>query len=170
MIYDEYKKKIEKVKQILVKVRRYRILILAVLSAVVLAVTGFMVANGMVYGDSSCPASVVYGKEFTYKANAFMKKVSFEYSPAYSENWQSTLPTKPGKYKVRAYAIGTFGIKRCGKEHLFEVKPKEISVSVLPILEYGEEFTLSAELVNGDRLECDSFIYHEILQVFIKHN
>ena len=163
MIYDKYIEKIEKVKEILAKIRRYRFLILAILTAIVMAVTGLLIANGAVYGDAECPATITYGTKLEYKAKAFMQKTYFEFSSIYEDEWTTTQPQKPGEYKVRAVAKGTFGVKHYGEDHYFVIKAKEVTVTIKETeIEYGNEPTVTGELSYEDTVSCDAFEYLEI--------
>ena len=160
MIYDSYKAKIEKIVKLLAVIKRYRVLILSILSTIVMSISGLVAANGTVYGDDVCPATVTYGETLKYEANAFMNAAYYEYGSQDGDDWSTTQPIAPGTYKVRAACRGSFGIVRYGKVHAYSVLPKDITVFIAETeLEYGATPTVTAELAYEDYVTCGEFHY-----------
>lgn len=162
MIYDTYKAKIEYVAKILSVIKKYRVLIVSVFSAIVLSTAGAVTFKGTVYGEGECPTQIVYGDRLPYQAKALFNTASLEFSSENGSEWSPTEPSAVGTYRVRAVSTGSFGDKRCGAEHTYTVVPKEVSVSVSEEMVYGGKPTLSASTAYRDYVECENFSYGDI--------
>lgn len=162
MIYDTYKAKIEYVAKILSVIKKYRVLIVSVLSAIVLSTAGAVTFSGTVYGESECPTQIVYGERLPYQAKALFNTASLEFSSENGSEWFLTEPSAVGTYRVRAVSTGSFGDKRCGAEHTYTVVPKEVTVTVSDEMVYGEKPTLSASTAYRDYVACENYSYGDV--------
>ena len=128
MLYDKYKKSIEKLAKFLRVVKRFRVLIISVTASLLAVLTAFLCVQGVVYDSTTPPTSIVYGDELVYEADAWFKKVSYEYALYGSDEWTDKMPTVAGKYKVRAVSKRTGGGKSYGKEYTFTIIQKTSSL------------------------------------------
>ena len=164
MLYENYQRKITKIAEILKVLRRFRVLILLLVSTAFASTGGFVATQGYVYDKVDCPVSLTYGEAFTYEAGALFEDVRYEFSTdAAFTNPTLSVPRMPGEYYVRAVSTSSFGNPRYGTVHAFSIQPKAIDVSVNEeIILYGETPTVSANLVYNDRITCSDYLYENI--------
>ena len=166
MLYEKYYNKISKVAEIFRVIRKFRVLIIVLISTAVASTVGYTATQGIVYDKEECPTSVVYGEALSYEARALFEEIErYEYSTddAFGEPL-SEMPKLPGVYYVRAVSTSSIGTPRYGKVHSFEIVPKqaEVWVSQQTVL-YGEMPTeVDADLVEGDTISCTGFSYADI--------
>ena len=162
MLYSEYSKKMLRIAYVLKTVKRFRVLILCCLLAV-LGITATLIGTaGLVYDRGEFAAEITYGEDFSYSAGAFLKSVSYEYRALGSEQWTSEKPIRAGEYYVRAVSARTGGAPSYGKEHAFKILPRPAVVSVESVVTYGELPAVNAPLVYGDTVSCTEFIYDDV--------
>ena len=73
MQYAKYYKKISVFANILKTIKRYRALILLVMSLAIALTTSYLGIKGHVYSDDVCPSEIVYGEELDYQAKAWFR-------------------------------------------------------------------------------------------------
>ena len=162
MRYDKYQQKILKVVKVLGGIRRFRVLILSVLSAMLVLTAAFLATKGIIYKEDSYAAEVVYGDALSCPAKALFSKTYNEYSVD-GESWSEDFPARTGEYYVRAVAKGSFGSLRYGAPQKITVVPREIEIFVATdAVLYGELPAVTGALRYGDRASCDSFSYADI--------
>ena len=160
MLYENYRKKIIKVADILKTVRKFRVLIITFLIALLCVMAVLLGIQGVVFDMSTPPAVIVYGQPFEYEAGAVMGSVRYEYAEEGSDEWTAAQPVRAGSYKVRAVAKGAFGGDRYGAEHSFTIEPKPIDVTLAESSAvYGEQPLLTADLAFSDVIRCVAFSY-----------
>ncbi len=160
MLYENYRKKIIKVADILKTVRKFRVLIITFLIALLCVMAVLLGIQGVVFDMSTPPAAIVYGQPFEYEAGAVMGSVRYEYAEEGSDEWTAAQPVRAGSYKVRAVAKGAFGGDRYGAEHSFTIEPKPIDVTLAESSAvYGEQPLLTADLAFSDVIRCVAFSY-----------
>ena len=160
MLYENYRKKIIKVADILKTVRKFRVLIITFLIALLCVMAVLLGIQGVVFDMSTPPAVIVYGQPFEYEAGAVMGSVRYEYAEEGSDEWTAAQPVRAGSYKVRAVAKGAFGGDRYGAEHSFTIEPKPIDVTLAESSAvYGEQPLLTADLAYSDVIRCVAFSY-----------
>ena len=160
MLYENYRKKIIKVADILKTVRKFRVLIITFLIALLCVMAVLLGIQGVVFDMSTPPAVIVYGQPFEYEAGAVMGSVRYEYAEDGSDEWTAAQPVRAGSYKVRAVAKGAFGGDRYGAEHSFTIEPKPIDVTLAESSAvYGEQPLLTADLAYSDVIRCVAFSY-----------
>ena len=160
MLYENYRKKIIKVADILKTVRKFRVLIITFLIALLCVMAVLLGIQGVVFDMSTPPAAIVYGQPFEYEAGAVMGSVRYEYAEDGSDEWTAAQPVRAGSYKVRAVAKGAFGGDRYGAEHSFTIEPKPIDVTLAESSAvYGEQPLLTADLAYSDVIRCVAFSY-----------
>jgi hypothetical protein len=130
MMYDEYVAKIQKVVAVKHGIYRFRILILSSTAAILATTGGLVGTKGLVTDETTLSASYVYGEGFHYQSKAFLGETSYEFASQDQDLWTSEEPSIPGKYKMRAKASNSFSSFYYGKEQLFEILPKPITVAV----------------------------------------
>ena len=169
MQYDNYEKKIKRITKVLRILFRNKIkialaLLVLMTSAVLMmaAVSGVIAMKGTIISSSdSYSEKIIYGEELDYSAKAFLAKVDYEYRADSSGEWSEKFPKDPGKYFVRAVAKAAVG-RRYGEEKPFTVSPKPINVTISdPLVIYGEDPILTADLVGSDMISSASFIYND---------
>lgn len=163
MLYDNYEKKILKVANVLSKIVRVLPLIITVLCVIIVAVIGLLVAKGTVM-KMNVPEKIIYGETPICEASAFLSDTKFEYRSASKNEWTEEVPRLSGEYYVRAVAEGSFdSIKYSDEKKIFiEPKPVDVSVSSNNVV-YGENPSVRSILEYSDRVECDGFIYDNIV-------
>lgn len=150
MIYDKFKAKIDKFTAFLRVLKRFRILILSILGAILLVTGSLLATKGIIHGEINCPQVIYYGQSFSLDSEAFMSDVTYEYRSE-DGDWTSKFPTEPGTYYVRAVADAAFGTKRYNHETEFVIRPKAVTVSVVEnTLQYGQLPSISGEFLEGD--------------------
>lgn len=160
MLYDDYRRKVVKLANVLDFIKRFRVPIIAVLALILTVITVLVSIQGIVYEVAACPATIAYGEELGYRADAVFGGVKYEFSAEGSDEWSQDMALRAGDYRVRAVAKGPFGTKRYGTAHGFTVAPKEAEVSVSQKkVGYGEVPSVFAPLAYEDEIHCARFVY-----------
>ncbi|MBQ8448836.1 MAG: transglutaminase domain-containing protein [Clostridia bacterium] len=162
MLYDNYRKKILQRAAFLRQLLRFVPVIIAGLVVIFSAVTALLLAKGTLTGVSFTNHAE-YGSAHEYKANAFLSKAYFEYSPRGQEQWSAETPKNPGEYDVRVVSGGIFG-KKYKYIDVLSIYPRRIAVTAeggeVP---YGTTPVATADLGAGDRIVCDKFVYESLV-------
>ncbi len=160
MLYDSYYNKIEKVVRFFRKVFKNIVPICVITGVIIASTIACLLAMGSFVNGVECPDTMVYGDTVDYAANAFLSDVQYEYKLEGSNEWTTTPPTEPGKYSVRAVSTNVFGSKKYSEEKSFVLNKKKIDVSVNESsVIYGGSLSVSANLVNGDTVQCSKFVF-----------
>ena len=150
MLYDAYVVKMKRLVKLRNAIIKYRFLILACMFLCFASVSAFLLSIGKVNIITDCQEEVVYGDNLEFSAKAFLKKVSYEYSTGRGK-WQTTLPTEPGSYQVRAVSKGIFGNLKYSESQSFEIIPRDVKLTVNGYnYSYGDDIKLSGSLISGD--------------------
>lgn len=159
MLYQDYKKKVNKFVRVLKFVSKYKIAILSALTTILLLVASFMITKGWIYGEELELTDIEYGNKPLLDAQAIFSDVIYEFSEADKDEWSQVVPTDMGKYKMRVIANGLFG-KKYSDEQFFSIVPRKIVVSAVEdTIIYGESPSVTASLAFTDKIFCDSFTY-----------
>ncbi|MDE6613422.1 MAG: hypothetical protein K2K28_02590, partial [Clostridia bacterium] len=162
MLYDDYRKKMNKLKNVLDTVKRFRVPIIIVCAALIALIVTLMSVSGIVYDKTDCPAALTYGEELDYRAKAVLKSVRYEYAEENSDNWSSEKPVRAGSYKVRPVSKSVFGTTRYGKTHSFEILRKQTDISAALQTVYGDDPEVVADLAFSDKAICTKFDFGDI--------
>lgn len=164
MQYGKYYKRISFIANILKTIKRFRVLIISVVSVCLALTSGYLGIQGHVYDEVECPTSLTYGEEFVYEAGAVFEGVDYQFSQdADFASFSTSAPIYPGTYYVRAVSESSFGNPRYGDVHSFTVLPRVLDVRVeQQTVMYGELPSVSADLLNGDKISCSQFAYDDI--------
>lgn len=162
MLYSDYNRRMKKVAAVLSRVRKFKIPIIILCFLIVAIAVTLLSTRGLVYDSASCPAEIVYGESFTYKASAFLGDVEYEFRAEGSDKWIKQQPIRAGKYYVRAVSKRIFGSESYGKVHVFTILPKTTDITVAANAVYGEAPEFSAQLVYGDTITVDKFEYADL--------
>ncbi len=164
MLYENYKRKIEKVAQILKTIWKYRFIVLSAITVIMLSTGAFLATKGTVSDKIDCPNSIVYGEVLEYKAKGLFSDISYEYSSDSSfKTFSNEMPRMPGKYYVRAVSTGAFKTKRYGEIHSYTIVPKKVDVSIVDnTWTYGDNPAVTADLSYNDTIYCTSFHYNSL--------
>ena len=108
-MYTEYEQKMERMAQILKKVKRITIVVVLLVSVFLafFLLVGFryraLKCNNVVYGDTPNPSS----------GFSAIGETTYEYRPAGVEDaeWTTDVPFMVGEYEVRAHSVSVVGIK-----------------------------------------------------------
>ena len=170
MLYDKYQKKIKSVVRAMGQIRRFRVLILVVLSSILALTAGFLATKGLVFGESDFPDTIAYGDELGYSAKAMFGKVQYEYRAEGESEWHAERPITPGKFYVRALAQGSFGRMHYSEEHAFVIAQRKLTVLVeQERILYGDTPTVMANgLAYLDRVSCGDVTIDDISQTKTK--
>ncbi|MBQ8432914.1 MAG: hypothetical protein IJX28_08535 [Clostridia bacterium] len=164
MNYQAYEEKMQRIAQRIQWVRRYRYLLLAGGIALLALCATLLLLQGALLSDASAPEEpLVYGSPTSFRANAFLGRVTFEYRVAgEGEAWSTELPRLPGNYLARAVSHRTFGRVTYGAELAFSILPAPLEVRAEDRVVYGDTPKGVANgLQYGDRLETCSVLLGE---------
>ena len=164
MLYDNYRKKMNKLKNVLDIIKRFRVLIIIVCAALVALIVTLMSVSGIVYDKTDCPATLTYGEDLSYRAKAVFKSVRYEYAEENSDKWTDTKPVRAGSYKVRPVSKDVFGGTRYGKTHSFEILKRQTDISAAAQTVYGDNPEVVLNLAYSDAAVCTSFIFEDLTQ------
>ena len=163
MLYENYKKKIEKIAQKLKVLWKYRILIFSIILVTLLSNGCVMVSKGTVIDEVDCPTTIVYGDSLPYQAKALFSDIYYQYSTdsSFNECFEE-MPRMPGRYYVRAFSYGSFNSIKYGDIYEFTITPRAVDVTIAEeSLIYGDMPNVSASLFYGDTIECSNFTYSD---------
>lgn len=156
MLYDAYVVKMKRLVKLRNAIIKYRFLILATMFLTLVGVSTFLFSIGKISITTDCQEEIVYGETLDFKAKAFLKDVTYEYKSGSS--WTNVFPTNPGNHEVRAVSKGLFGKTKYSKSQDFIIKPKDVVLTVNGYnYSYGDEITLSGNLVSGDTAKIMGF-------------
>ena len=162
MMYEEYEKKILKIRGVFEWIYKYRAIIISTVSLIMAGIIALLVTKGIIIDDKPCENAIVYGERLTYKSSAFMDVAKYEFSYSDSDEWFDEEPTNVGKYKMRAYNHGNFGIRYTGQIYYFEIKPKPIDLYIENTsFVYGDNIILNGDLRSGDKVSSFDIEYDE---------
>ena len=150
MLYENYYRKITAIARIFHTIRRFRALILLVVSAACVCSTGYVTTQGYVYDKTEFISTYEYGDPFAYEANAVFSDVRYEFSTdgGFSQLLEDC-PRMPGTYYVRAVSESFFGNPRYGEARSFTIVPKAVDVLVEQNeIVYGDTPTVKAVLTD----------------------
>ena len=132
MKYAKYKNLIMHWAKALAFVKRYRIIILSVFLGITATVSTLLATNGGFIGGVQSPNEVVYGEAYEFKTNAFMAQTHNQYYDEELGVWVDGLPSDPGTYQLRAYAITAFNKVRYSDVATIRIREKEITFYLFP--------------------------------------
>ncbi len=163
MLYQSYKNKIEKIAKIVDTIKKYEVLILSVIGALLAMLITFLSVKGITTEEFVLQTpEIIYGEELSYFSDALFSKTYYEFREGKSGEWQEGMPDKAGTYNVRSYSKKAFGIRNYSEEKKLVILPKSTEIKVKESsLTYGEKPTASVKLVNGDRLEKVDFDFEK---------
>jgi len=153
MQYEQYYRRIFKLKKIRDFLYYYRLLIFSFTGiAVTISSTMFSI-KGLVHGEVFFDTSVTYGELFQPNGTAVFEDVTYEYAAVDSDQWDEIAPIRVGNYQVRGKARNNFNDFYYGKTHFFSITPKPVKVLVLDsALVYGENPRISFPLMYQDQI------------------
>jgi len=154
MLYKSYKNKIEKIAKIIDIIKKYKVLILSVVGALLAMLITFLSVKGIVTEDFSVSTTqIVYGESVTYSADALFSKTYYEFREKDSNEWQEGTPSLAGEYFIRAYSKKAFGIKNYSEIKELKILKKQATISIKEnVITYGETPKVNVKLVKGDKL------------------
>jgi len=163
MTYRSYEARIQRIAVLTKTIRRYAKLIAAVLLTSVVLLVGYLFARGLIIGGVTCNPVLNYGETLSPESFVLLGKPVFEYASYDAEDWTTTSPTMPGKYRVRAVSQRSFGIVSHSKPTVFTIEPLRVTVTVHEReLEYGMMPTADATLLPGDVIDSVGFVYDDL--------
>ena len=80
MLYENYRRKVIKLAQIVQVIKRFRILIICVAAFLLCLTATLLGIHGIVYTVSECPQTLEYGEELSFGADAVFAGVRYEYA------------------------------------------------------------------------------------------
>lgn len=87
--------------------------------------------SGMITDSTIVAETISYGQSLSYKSyGLFNAEVGYEFAEIDSEEWTTTEPTHPGKYKMRATANNLYSQSHYGDIHTFEITKVDASMTV----------------------------------------
>lgn len=112
--------------------------------------------SGMIT-DSVVAETISYGQSLSYKSyGLFNAKVGYEFAEIDSEEWTTTEPTHPGKYKMRATANNLYSQSHYGDIHTFEITKADVSLTITSTeIQYAKDMKPSVSiegLIAGDTI------------------
>ena len=159
MLYQDYKKKVNRFVRVLKFISKYKVAILSALTTILVLVVSFMITKGWIYGETLEITDIEYGNNPLLQAQAIFSDVIYEFSEADKDEWSKVVPTDVGAYKMRVVANGLFG-KKYSDVQTFNIIRKKIAVSAAEdTVIYGESPSVTAVLAFTDKIACDGFVY-----------
>ncbi|MBO4477863.1 MAG: hypothetical protein J5757_06000, partial [Lachnospiraceae bacterium] len=158
-MYTEYEQKMERMAQILKKVKRITIVVVLLVSVFLafFLLVGFryraLKCNNVVYGDTPNPSS----------GFSAIGETTYEYRPAGVEDaeWTTDVPFMVGEYEVRAHSVSVVGIKNDSGVKKFQILPKELDIRLTDLTVMADPSTV---IVTGDDYEIRGLEYNDYVQ------
>ncbi len=151
MLYRDYKQRLEKYKNAIDWVWRFRIPLLLAFGLLVTLISVLVGITGNVSGIE-CPATIDYGTDYNIEGKAVFRKATVEYRKQGASDWSEEKPIRIGAYEVRAVSTSATGKKKIGKSSSFTLVPKQLEVSASgSSFVYGELPEVAAALAYRDR-------------------
>ena len=130
MLYDKYKNRIFSFARLIALIKRYRVLILSILSVILVATSTLLGTSGTISVGGAPKAEIVYGETVQFEAEAFLSNVQYEYRASGSDEWISGFPTQAGDFYVRATSTNAFGGKTYSKEYAITINAKKLALEI----------------------------------------
>ncbi len=164
MLYDSYEKKIKRLRTFRNILMKYKVIIIAVVSFLLVLASTLLSINGVITKDIHLNDSVyVYGENLDYSQGQtiFNREQFLEYAMADSDDWSTNQPSELGNYKVRLVAKRTFGINSYGSTQYFSIVKNSVNISVgNQTVIYGEKPLYIADgLADGHAISNIDFAY-----------
>lgn len=163
MLYKKYYNRMEKLAKVVETIKKYRVLIISIIGALLAMLIAFLSVQGMITEDITIKSDhIVYGQSFKCDSKSLFGKTGYQYRNIDDGKWIDGLPVEAGEYYIRAYSVRTFGIKNYGKSKPVTVDKKPLTISVEnQAVVYGESLsTRQYGLVYGDQLYNAEFDYN----------
>jgi hypothetical protein len=153
MQYEQYYRRIFKLKKIRDVLHHYRMLIFAITGiAVTISSTMFSI-KGLVNGEVFFDNMITYGESYRPSGTAIFEDVTYEYAAVDSDQWDEIAPIQVGNYQVRGKARNNFNDFYYGKTHFFSIVPKTVSINFLDSsIVYGTKPRISMSLIYQDQI------------------
>lgn len=162
MIYEAYEARMRKIAAVLDKIRKYRVLIISVICAILALIAAFLGVKGMIIEAPTISESgYIYGDAIDFGGKALFGSISYEYKTA-DGDWSEQQPYMPGDYLVRAVSERSFGIVDYGDELSWTIRPRELTIYVEGTAVYGDAPNISAPLVRGDVISEFDYEYTDL--------
>lgn len=157
MLYEEYKAKLTRRRQLFERLWKYRLLIFAAVVLLIAVSCVLLSIKGTVY-DFYMPETLQYGQDISASADCLLGEAAFEYRAVGERQWTTQRPLYAGKYECRPIGKTAAGSWRAGQIKTFEIAPIEVEVTVYGSdLIYGDEIVFYAELFYGDKLQVKNY-------------
>lgn len=131
MIYDAYERKMKRIAKVLATLRRFRVPILSVCAAIVIATGAWMATRGMITSDVTPPTEpFTYGDTMSFDAKALFSEVHYEFRAGAQEEWSTEMPRMPGSYECRAVGEKFFGGVSFGEVFTVTIEPAKLMLEV----------------------------------------
>ncbi len=164
MLYKKYYNRMEKLAKVVETIKKYRVLIISIIGALLVMLIAFLSVQGIITEDITVKSDhIVYGQTFKCDSQSLFGKTGYQYRNSADGKWRDGLPVEAGEYYIRAYSVRTFGVKNYGKPLPVTVDKKPLTLSVEnQTVVYGETLTTIQDgLVRGDQLYNAEFDYNK---------
>jgi hypothetical protein len=162
MRYEQYYRRILKLKKIRDTIYFYRFIILASVAIMVAISSTLFSIKGLVNGEVFFSNQVYYGETYTPQGQAIFGSVIYEYASADSDIWEETPPVLVGNYQVRGKSANNFNDYYYGSTHFFSIVPKPVQVNFdQDTILYGETPRISLPLAYQDTLVSFNIEYKD---------
>lgn len=139
MRYQDYKKRLLKIRKVLDVFYHLRFVFLGVAIVTAASITTLDLTKGNITEVSEFQISYTYGEDIKYSGSAFMGDVSFEFRKFGNQDWIEDKPYLVGKYEARAKSLGNHGYKYSNVS-TFEIKPYQVDINIaVSKVDYGNE-------------------------------
>ena len=107
-MYKKYYNRMEKLAKMVETIKKHRVLIMAIIGALLAMLVAFLSVRGTLTEDISISSDqIVYGQQFECKSKALFGKTGYQYRTE-DGKWEDGLPSDAGEYFIRAYSVRTF--------------------------------------------------------------
>ena len=161
MRYQDYKKKMLRIRKVIDVFYHLRFVFLGIAIVTAASITTLDLTKGNITEVSDFEISYTYGDEIKYSGSAFMGDVSFEFRKMgqTEKDWTEKEPHLVGIYEARAKSLGNHGYKY-SKVSSFEIKPYPVDINIaVSKIDYGNKHPkLEYQLLGSDTLNDEDVV------------
>ncbi len=165
MLYNSYLRRIEmlaKIRDILYKLRYF---FLVLFLCVFVFLTIYVIIKGNFISELVLDSTEIeYGTAVSYRSNAILSDVQYQFREVGTEEWSEAEPIMPGDYEIRGVSKASFGAKKYSSTVKYRILPLSIEVFVSgDSISYGDipNIDLSHDLPYGDMISGYEFEFFD---------
>jgi len=162
MLYEQYYKKILKVKKKRDFLYRYRYAFISLWTTAAVISGSLFSLKGYVVNETFFSKVLTYGETYQPIGSAVFDQVLYEYAPADQDVWQTESPVWVGDYKARGKSENNFGEFYYGDTFYFTIQPKPLQIQFKEAaVLYGSKPSLDLQLAFDDQVQFFDVLYDD---------